>query len=165
MQLKKSGDSVAVKGLASGGPAQLSGQVRVEDIFDMIDGKPASKSVEEVEASLKGWEGSVVQLRLIRVGVFGREIVQVELKRAVLRAVDNRKTKPDPQKKADELQTDKKANSPAFLDNLMSIVPGRSSPSQKPAGGRKPPSHDAASANSCRCWRALLVQLLSCSPR
>jgi len=84
VRLKKVGDGVAIKGMAPGGPAQLSGKVKVDDIIEAIDGKPASKNVNDVTASLKGFEGSAVQLKLNRPGMFGRESVNVELKRVAM---------------------------------------------------------------------------------
>jgi C-terminal processing protease CtpA/Prc len=102
VQLKKVGDGVAIKGMAPGGPAQLSGKVKVDDIIEAIDGKPASKNVDDVTASLKGFEGSAVQLKLNRPGMFGRESVKVELKRAAMqqkKETDGKKRSAEDQRK------------------------------------------------------------------
>ena len=96
VQLRKSGDAVAIKGLAPGGPAATGG-VQVDDLIEAVDGEPAGKTVEEVEAALKGWEGTAVKLRLTRGGLlFPKKTVTVELKRADL------KSKTDTPKKTGE---------------------------------------------------------------
>ena len=109
VQLRKSGDAVAIKGLAPGGPAATGG-VQVDDLIEAVDGEPAGKTVEEVEAALKGWEGTAVKLRLTRGGLlFPKKTVTVELKRADL------KSKTDTPKKTGESR--KEATSPGQRDS------------------------------------------------
>ena len=115
VQLRKSGDAVAIKGLAPGGPAATGG-VQVDDLIEAVDGEPAGKTVEEVEAALKGWEGTAVKLRLTRGGLlFPKKTVTVELKRADL------KSKTDTPKKTGESR--KEATAPRDSSGSSSEVP------------------------------------------
>jgi hypothetical protein len=84
VQLKQTAEGVAVAGLAPGGPASKSGQVRVNDLIEQVSGVRAGKTADEVAEKLKGAEGSEVELRLVRQGIFGKETVTAKLRRATI---------------------------------------------------------------------------------
>ncbi|EKX53354.1 hypothetical protein GUITHDRAFT_101057 [Guillardia theta CCMP2712] len=81
---KTSKGSIAVSSIQRGGPAELSGKINHGDVILEIDKKPAGKTLEEVGRQLAGEAGKAVRLKVRREGVFGSEVLEVEIKRGAV---------------------------------------------------------------------------------
>jgi hypothetical protein len=129
VQLKKTGDGVVVCALAPGGPAGKSGNLRVDDVIDQVDGKSAGSSVGEVSDKLKGAEGSEIELRLIRPGLFGKEAVRARLKRA---PIDQKKPTPNVSPPGVPPRPSPSPSLPSLFGSAAS-VPAKKSPAATPS--------------------------------